>query len=315
MNILITGGAGFIGQYLIKRLLSDSHSITTIDNNSRNSSAINLLDTKKVNYLSLDLRDNDSLSTLNFDYEVIIHLAAIVGVHNVSSRPYSVLEDNVIMLSNLLQFAKRNDNLKKFMFFSTSEVYAGTLKYHDLVIPTPETSPITLSDLAVPRTSYMLSKLYGEAMVIQSGLPYLILRPHNIYGPNMGMSHVIPQLVEKSITNERSDRIKVDSVNHTRAFCYIDDAIEQITRLIYMKISNDTFNIGNMNEEVSIGDLANKIFNLTSKNQDIETTMTDNHSPVRRCPDMSKLENFIGELNYTPLKIGLKEYIDWYVSK
>jgi nucleoside-diphosphate-sugar epimerase len=201
------------------------------------------------------------------------------------------------------------------MFFSTSEVYAGTLKYHDFIFPTPETTPLTLSDISVPRTSYMLSKLYGEAMVIQSGLPYLILRPHNIYGPNMGMSHVIPQLVEKSISYDKFSKIKVESVSHTRAFCYIDDAIEQITRLIHMNIFNDTFNIGNMKEEVSIGELASKILTLTSKNQNIESIVIDNHSPIRRCPDISKLESSIGELNYIPLETGLKKYINWYYSK
>ena len=83
---------------------------------------------------------------------------------------------------------------KLFVFASTSEVYAGSLEHFGLPIPTPETAPLGLPDLGRPRTTYMLSKIYGEALCRHAGLPFTILRPHNLYGPRMGMAHVIPEL-------------------------------------------------------------------------------------------------------------------------
>ena len=102
------------------------------------------------------------------------------------------------MLRNIITFGKRQENLERLIFTSTSEVYAGTLKYFSLKIPTPENTPLALTELSENRTSYMLSKIYGEALCLHSGLPVTIVRPHNFYGPRMGLSHVIPELFKES---------------------------------------------------------------------------------------------------------------------
>lgn len=314
MKILITGGGGFIGQYLVKRLIEDGDHITVIDNHSRVDSASDTIkNIGKIEFLQADLRNKEIYYNLQKDYEIIYHLAAIVGVQNVNDQPYSVLEDNLLMLSNVIAFAKENAKLKKIVYFSTSEVYAGTLKYHELIIPTPESSPITLSDINQPRSTYMLSKIYGEAMINHCGLPYIILRPHNIYGPNMGESHVIPQLIRKSLLTDFNEKVQVDSVEHTRAFCYIDDAINQIYKITKNNlVVNSIFNIGNMMEEISIGELAALILHETNRHQKIKPTIVDNNSPQRRCPDVRAIEEYIGQLKYTTLLDGVKKCIHWY---
>ena len=120
-----------------------------------------------------------------------------IGVTHVMEKPYSVLYDNIRMLGNIIDLARRQSNLLKFFYASTSEIYAGTLKHFNLSIPTPEETPLAITDLSHPRTSYMLSKIYGEAMCQQASIPFTIFRPHNIYGPRMGMAHVIPEQLRK----------------------------------------------------------------------------------------------------------------------
>src|SRR5690606_35207656 len=97
--------------------------------------------------------------------------------------------------------------------------------------------------LQTPRTSYMLSKLFGEAMLIHAGVPYTIVRPHNIYGPRMGMSHVVPQLLQKAHRAPENGSLGVLSPSHTRTFCYVDDAVEMLVRLIQCEAAaNKTIN-------------------------------------------------------------------------
>ena len=107
------------------------------------------------------------------------------------------MDMNIRMLQNVISLARRQSNLNRLLFASTSEVYAGTLEKYGLEIPTVEGANIVLSDLSSPRTTYMLSKIVGEVMCQHSGVPFTIFRPHNIYGPRMGMAHVIPELLMK----------------------------------------------------------------------------------------------------------------------
>src|SRR5262249_31528404 len=180
---------------------ADGNEVHIVDNFSRgqNDQALKTLAGPcDARILQEDLLAPDALSSLPDDYDFVVHLAAIVGVQNVLQRPYETLQDNVLMQLAAIRFARRQKLLKRFVFASTSEVYAGSVGRGDLPVPTPEDVRLTLTPLHEPRSSYMLSKIYGEAMLLHSGLPFTIVRPHNIYGPRMGMAHVVPQLLEKA---------------------------------------------------------------------------------------------------------------------
>ena len=190
MKALITGGAGFIGYHLSCELVNRGYEVHILDNFSRgveDSYLINLSKNEKVKLISCDLLDESCFSELSDDYEYIFHLAAIIGVQNVLNHSYDVLRKNVELLIRIIDFAKFNSKLKRLVFASTSEIYAGTLKYYGMEIPTPEDTPLAITPLDSPRTSYMLSKIYGEALLYQSDIPFTIIRPHNFYGPRMGM--------------------------------------------------------------------------------------------------------------------------------
>ena len=111
-----------------------------------------------------DLTLPDALDDVGQDFDYIFHLAAIVGVGRVLEAPYEVLDANVTMTRNVISAARGQRSLKRFGFLSTSEVYAGSLERIELPLPTPESAPLVVPDLSRPRTSYMLSKVYGEAL-------------------------------------------------------------------------------------------------------------------------------------------------------
>ena len=225
MKVLLTGGAGFIGLRLSQHLAESGANVHMVDRIAPQSSDADfhsVIRMKNVKFMAFDALDEINLATLDKDYTHIVHLAAMLGVQNVLSSPFEVIECNHRLTYNFLQLAKRQKKKPRFIYSSTSEVYAGTLAEGLLVVPSPETSQIILPSIAQARTSYMLSKLNGEALCAYSGIPFTIIRPHNIYGPRMGMRHVIPELLERAY-NTKDNKLMVFSPTHTRTFCYVND--------------------------------------------------------------------------------------------
>ena len=267
-KVLITGGAGFIGNHLANKLLDCECQIDLLDNFSRgvnDSQLADLTRNKKINLINADLLQSTTAEQLDHDYGYIYHLAAVIGVNHVLKDPYSVLTKNFILLNNALEIAKCQKMLDRFVFTSTSEVYAGTLNHYGLEFPTPESTPLTVNDLHENRTSYMLSKINGEAMCLHSGLPVTIIRSHNFYGPRMGLSHVIHELMKKVVDSDNW-MVDVCSVSHKRTFCYITDAVEMIQLLAESdQAIAESYNIGNDDEEITMADLAQKVIDLIGK--------------------------------------------------
>ena len=315
-KVLITGGAGFIGLHLANRLLDEGYQVHIVDNFARAVDDIELkttLDRELASFDNVDLLDVDCVKQLDVDYNFIFHLAAIIGVTHVMEKPYSVLYDNISMLGNMINLARRQNNISRFFFASTSEIYAGTLKYFNLPIPTPEDTPLTTTDLTHPRTSYMLSKIYGEALCQQSGVPFTLFRPHNIYGPRMGMAHVIPEQLRKAYDAKNGDSVAVFSVNHTRCFCYIDDAIEMLCKMMESsKCEGEVLNLGTQNPEISMKEVAKVCFLAAGKKLKIDIKPDSPGSPTRRGPDMSKTINLINFESQVNFVNGVGRTYDWY---
>lgn len=313
---LITGGAGFIGGHLTKRLLAEGFQVDLIDNLSRgvqDQMLAELAESPNFSVRIADLRDPSSLDEVGDDYTHVFHFAALLGVQNVLERPYAVLRENISMLETMLDVAARQSNLERFLFPSTSEVYVGTQQHYELPIPSPETTPLAVSPLDKPRTSYMLSKIYGEALCHQAGLPFTIVRPHNFYGPRMGLAHVVPQLLQRIYDSNDGDELVVYSMDHQRTFCFIDDAVEYITRLTLGDAAIDgTFNIGVQSPEVTMGELAQLLATVVGREVVIVPGETTAGSPHRRCPDMT---HTIATTGYDPtvsLTDGVTRTFDWY---
>lgn len=314
-RVLITGGTGFIGYHLAKRLIASGvERIDIADNFSRGPRDTDIAAFgDKIKIHKCDLRATGALDPLPSDYDVIFHFAALLGVANVRARPYAVLAENVAMTVAALSFAARQKNLSRFVFASTSEVYAGTQATTGVPVPTPEDVVITVADPHEPRSTYALSKIYGESLTMHSSLPFTIVRPHNVYGPRMGQVHVIPELLARTYKAHDGDKLEVYSPAHTRTFCYVDDAVELIRRAAQQpEAAGEFLNVGAQTPEIRIDDLATQIIKVVGRNVKIAPQPPTPGSPPRRCPDMQKATRLLGYSAKTGLAEGLERTYAWY---
>jgi nucleoside-diphosphate-sugar epimerase len=313
---LITGGAGFIGARLARRLLEEGMDVDLVDDFSRgvrDAEVTELTEAGGVRLLPRDLRAAGALADLDEPYALVVHLAAVVGVAHVVRDPLAVLDESVAMLRNVIAAARAQAEPPRLLYASTSEVYAGTLERGALSFPTPEDSPLTVGRLDRPRSAYMLAKIYGEAMCHQAQVPFTIVRPHNVYGPRMGMAHVIPELLQRAHAALDGGELTVASVDHRRTFCYVDDAVELLWRLAASPAAaGGTFNVGTEAPEVPIGELATMVATATGKRLEIVPLRATPGSPPRRCPDMTRTHRITGDGPRVDLAEGLRRTYDWY---
>lgn len=313
---LITGGSGFIGLHLAQRLMADGWQVDVVDNFSRGRRDAELAQLEEqpgFRLFEADLTAPDTLSLIDTDYGYLFHLAAVIGVQRVLEAPYRVLDANVAMTRAAIEAARRQHSLERLAFLSTSEVYAGSLEALDLPLPTPESAPLVLPDLGHPRTSYMLSKIYGEALCRQAGLPFTIFRPHNVYGPRMVLEHAVPELLHRADEAPDGGELTVYSVDHRRTFCYVDDAVELLVRAVRSDHCADkTLNVGAQSPEITIRELAEVVISTVGKRLSIRPLPATPGSPRRRCPDMSLTTSLTGYEAQVDLERGVRETYRWY---
>lgn len=320
-RILVTGGAGFVGFFLIKRLLErNAGNITIVDSLRRgriDKEFEQLTEQKNIEFIKGDLTNPVIFKKLGKDYDYIYHLAAVIGVKHVMQNPERVLYVNAVSTLNVFEYAKEIKNLKKLFFSSTSEIYSGTVKHFGVRVPTDEDVPLAIDDVKADRSTYALSKMYGESTGFvysrKYNIPLTIGRYHNVYGPRMGFAHVIPEMFVKI---NRNDVVDVASPGHTRAFCFIDDAVELTVRACEnINTMSEIINIGNSKEEIRIKELVLKIATILKKKITINELPDTTGSPQRRCPDTKKMESLTGYSPVYSLDDGLRKTYAWYKEK
>jgi nucleoside-diphosphate-sugar epimerase len=284
-----------------------------LDNNSRGK-----LDTlrgiKNVKTVNSDVLDAGSVEQYSEGIDAIYHLAYINGTKYFYSIPDRVLEIGIIGTHNILK-ACLKQNVTRFYLASSSEVY-----HHADQIPTDETVECKIPDMENPRYSYGGGKIACELMTINylrnSNTQYVIFRPHNVYGPEMGFEHVLPDLIKKIYhqcklknTNKLEIKIQGDG-SDTRAFIYIDDAIHAMKVCTLDNSESGIYHIGN-NHEISIKELVRTI----AKVMGLNITIINSEKPLggtpRRCPDNNKIRALGFEQRVT-LEDGLQKTINYY---
>lgn len=318
-KILVTGGAGFIGYHLTKSLINKNCKVRVVDINPvhfyKNKFEY-IKKNKNFSYSKIDLSSKIKSKLNNLSH--VFHLAATLGVKNINKNPYNSFRNNMSSLINLIDNLKRYSPNCILIYFSSSEVYAPLVAKKKVSIPTKEDIDLLINKDIIERDSYYLSKLIGEKIVQLSGLKYIILRPHNIYGPNMGFKHVISELIKKMqpTKNNKNRTCQIFSPNHTRSFCYIDDAIKQIKNISFNKNShNKIINIGNSKEEIKIYKLAKLIKKILKSNIILKKGPITLGSPPRRVPNTKKNIKISKSKDYVSLKEGIKETIDWVYKR
>lgn len=320
-HILITGGCGFIGYHLAKRLAADpGNRIVLMDNHSRHGAPTDpeiaaLAGEPNVELESHDLRaPNYSYEMLSRAFDEIYHLAAVNGTATFYERPADVLRTNLMTLMTVLDYVRGQHTRPRVLFTSSNEAYAGLESLGSLPIPTPEGVPLVIDDPRNPRWSYGGSKLAGELLVhayaAQYGVPAVIVRPHNFYGPRAGNGHVIPQMIER--IRKREDPFKIYGADQTRSFCYIADAVDAlILAMSYAHSVCPTFHIGTQ-AEIPMRELAHLLFDICRWTPDrVERLPAPAGSVSRRCPDTALLHS-LGWLATTTLPEGLRATVAWY---
>lgn len=310
---LVTGGTGFMGSALVKTLIENNQKVRVLDNQSRGSMRGLESVQGKFEFIKGDIRDSKVVEKASENVDCVIHLAYINGTEFFYSKPELILEVAVKGMMNVLDACLKKD-VKELFLASSSEVYQTPP-----MIPTPETVPLVVPDPQNPRYSYGGGKIISELLTLNYGSKFfkraIIFRPHNVYGPDMGWEHVIPQLILRirKIVKKNKEIIKLPiqgSGKETRAYIYIDDFINGLLKVITSGKHLNIYNIGTM-QEVSVLQLVEIIGNCLDMEIKVIPGQLNKGSTLRRCPDTTKLKD-LGFKQEITLEKGLQKTIEWY---
>ena len=231
-KFLVTGGTGFVGANICHLLINLGHQVTIFDNNSRGNLKRILPIKKELKFIKGDIRNYFQFDKALKNIDALIHLAYINGTKYFYSKPVDVLDVAIKGILNTFEGCKKH-KIKELYIASSSEVYQTPNK-----IPTDENEPLKIPDIFNPRYSYGGGKILSELMGIHYGKKFfkklIIFRPHNVYGPDMGNEHVIPEFINrlKKINKKNKKFIIQGSGKEIRSFIFIDDFIQAFELLI-----------------------------------------------------------------------------------
>ena len=304
MNIVITGGSGFVGSYLCEKLINDGHKIIVIDNllTGSTENINNLIDNENFSFIEHDVQDHIEIED-KVDY--VLHFASAASPKAYTEHPVNTLKAGSVGTINTLGLAKKHS--AEYLLASTSEIYGDPLvspqneEYWGNVNPNGE------------RSMYDEAKRFAEAAVATYSRSYdlktKIVRIFNTYGPRMQLNdgRVVTNFIVQALRNENIT-IYGDG-SQTRSFSYVEDTVAGIISLMN-STEYDVFNIGNPNE-MTVGQLAEKIIELTDSTSEIKYLELPNDDPKQRKPDITKAKT---KLNWEPkvnLEEGLTKTITW----
>ncbi len=303
-KILITGGTGFIGSAITNFFCEKGYKITVLDNNSRGSFKRINKNKNKIKFTKGDITKYKDVLRVSKGQDYIFHLAAINGTRFFYEKPDEVLNVSCKGVINIIDVAKKL-KIKNIFLASSSEVYHFPNK-----IPTDETEPIKIPDILNPRYSYAGGKILTELIGINNANYFkkmIIFRPHNVYGPDMGNEHVVPELIKKIINSKTSIRIK-GSGSQTRSFIYIDDFVEAFYILFKKGKHMNIYNIGTQ-EQIKIIELAKLIMKVLKKKLTIKHEKLALGGTQHRTPNIKKIKK-LGFISKISIIQGLKKIID-----
>jgi UDP-glucose 4-epimerase len=309
-RIFVTGGAGFIGTTLARRLV-DSNDVIAADNLHRDAlGGTPLAEHPNFTFHQADILDPDAMKELAQGATHIVHCAAIAGVDDVLRSPVRVMRVNVIGTYNVLEAALSTlDSVERFVDFSTSEVF-GT---HAFRVHEGQVS--TIGSVGEARWTYAVSKLAGEHMSHayhdELGLPAVTVHPFNVFGPGQIGGGAIRAFIENAL--EGRDLVIHGDGSQIRAWCYVDDMVEGTLRCLeHPDAVGQAFNIGNTRSTVTIYDLAQRIRRLTEADVEIVFQPLHYADVELRIPNVEKARDVLGFDAKVDLDEGLAKTIAWY---
>jgi UDP-glucose 4-epimerase len=309
-RVLITGGAGFIGAALAERLV-DRNTVVLFDRTYEGQSAplSSAWGHANLETITGDILEPAAVQAAVEGADVIIHLAAIVGVKNVLSRGRETIEVNFIGTSNLLKAVVNRRDLHRFVYFSTSEVF-GMNSFR-----AGEETPASIGSVDEARWTYSIAKLAGEHLVHtyhrELDLPTVIVRPFNVFGPLRLGDHALLRFIMAAM---RGDDLEVHGDGtQIRSWCYIDDFVDALLRtLVLPQASGEAFNIGNPRNTLTIYDLARRVIDLLGSRSRVRFAAIDFSDIDVRVPRLRKAEELLGFRPQIEIDEAIRRTARWY---
>jgi UDP-glucose 4-epimerase len=316
MRVLVTGGAGFIGSHLVDQLIARGDEVSVLDHLStgRIENIRHHLGRPGFTLVNDTILNAEVVNRLAEGSDLIFHLAAAVGVRYIVDDPLSAISANVEGTEIVLRAAFRF--WRKVVIASSSEVYGKSTQ-----VPLAEDDDRVLGPTTVSRWSYSSSKAIDEHFAYAyaaRGLPAVILRFFNVYGPRIhenGYGTVVARFIHQAL-NGRPLTVHGDG-RQTRCFCYVDDTVRGIMRSAEVpEAEGQVFNIGN-DREITVGDLAQLIARLADSASDVQLVPYQDYygqrfeDTPRRVPDLGKASRLLGYAPEVSLEDGLRRTIAW----
>jgi len=306
-NILVTGGCGFIGSEVTKQLSNLDSKVTIIDNMSSGKEEY-IKNISGVELIKSDLSEISSLKSILEDKDYVINLASMPFIPDSYHMPMKFFESNVNSTISLALEVIKHKNIKKFVHISSSEIY-GSARY----VPMDENHP------TLPQSTYAVSKLAAERVVFtmykEHGLPAVIIRPFNSFGPNITQPYIIPEIISQMLNNNK--KISLGNINSKRDLTFVSDTASAIISTLTAEgVTGETINVGSQ-RAVSIKELVSMISEIFKKEVEIEIDVSrmrpfDVDTLVCNYDRANRL------LNWTPqvsIMDGLKKTVDWVIEQ
>jgi len=306
-NVLLTGGAGFVGSWLCDILIHLNARVTCLDNlSSGRISNIDHIQSERFTFVNQDVCRFETEER----YDYILHLASIASPEDYEKRPDEALLSNSLGSYRVSEAARKDGST--ILFASSSEVYGDAE-----VVPTPESYWGNVNSMGV-RSCYDEAKRFGESLFMayhrRYGVDVRIARIFNTFGPRMRADGAYARVIPRFITQALRDQAMTvyGDGSQTRSFCYIADTVKALLlQLVEKNARGDVLNIGNACE-ITILELAKKIRDAVQSGSEITFYPSRPDDPKRRCPDLTKVKKILGWTPKTSLSDGLDKTIEWF---
>jgi UDP-glucose 4-epimerase len=311
-NIFITGGAGFIANTLIGKLI-DENRITAYDNFHRDTlTGSAFADHPNLTVVRGDVLDADALTRAMEGADLVVHAAAIAGIDTVVKNPVNTMRVNMLGTANALEAAKINGVSERFIDFSTSEVF-GSMAFR-----ATEHQETVSGSVGEARWTYAVSKLAGEHLAhayhSQYGLPCVTVRPFNVYGPGQTGEGAMQTFIKRALAGE-TITIAGDG-SQIRAWCYVDDFVDCLMRCLEdPKAVGQSFNLGNARAVITILGLAQTVCRVLNSRSEIVFVPPLSADIAIRIPSVTKAEEVLGFKAKVDLEEGIATTGAWFKAQ
>jgi len=307
-RICITGGAGFIGSHLVSKLV-EHNQVVVFDNLHRNALQFAYLDSHpNLHFQKGDVLDYTSVRKAIDGCQIVIHCAAIAGVYTVDRSAVRTMEVNLLGTHEVVK-ASLEVGVERFVEFSTSEVYG------QFIHKGKEGEPTTIGPIGEGRWVYAASKLASEhlsyAHYREDGLPLVVVRPFNVYGPRQVGDGAI-----RGITIQALQNLPItlyDDGTQIRSWCFVEDFVDGVLRCVEQESAiGQVFNLGNPQGTATNFELANLIIRLTNSSSEIVFKPHPGPEVDLRVPSIEKAQRLLGYKPTVSLEAGVSQAVAWY---